>query len=190
MNLDALKTLFYGGLFEIIMLPSRIIDLTEAINNILPNGWYRYWFWFRFYIHSVCYKLAFFLTKVFTIIPWVKFLWDDNNLRATLEKDILEERFVSTIAEIWSEKEVLITKSLEEGDTESVDMSFLEWLIFYSKDSQPVSARDDVSCSMACVKDGYKYRLLEMGKREVILPIENLLAEYRSRRIRDELRLF
>jgi hypothetical protein len=190
MDLKQFKIIVWGGLFEIIMLPSRVLDLTEAVNSILPHSWYRRWFWFRFYIHAMCYRLAFLLAKTFISIPWIQFLSDDNDLRARLEKDVLEERFVSTVAEIWSENEVLITKSLEEGDAEPVDMSFLEWLVFYSKESQPVSTKDDTSCNMACIKDGYKYRLLEMGKREIFLPIENLLAEYHSRRIRDELRLF
>jgi hypothetical protein len=188
MNLDEFKSILswtrffiLWASFEVWMLPSHVLDL------ILPNKWFK----FRIKVWRVCYDSAFFLTKTFNLVHWL--VACERELKNRSIVDNLEKQIVTSTAIFWSEENVTVLKRGRDElkNEEILDFSFFQWLRFWGVESEPIPVASDVGHGFAsCVNGDHEYHLVSKGKRDTPIPVDKVMLEYNSRKIRDEFKLF
>lgn len=177
------KFFILTALFEICMFPSRLLDWAFADKG----------FRFRLRIWGYCYNIAFFLGKTFVSPRWLIACERELDWWFPKETTKMEERHVFDIATFWSKEDVEIVKRKvgAEGHEETIDFGFFQWLSFYGNESQPIPVSPGGGQSYAaCVNGDYEYHLVSRGKRDNPIPVDRLMLEYSSRKIRDEFRMF
>jgi hypothetical protein len=94
------------------------------------------------------------------------------------------KQFIYGLAALWAQEEIEIFKCephvIQESESYAVRMSLFQWARFYWESDEKLGIKAEHSSwlKMACIKDGWKYRLFAKQARNEPLRVSELLKEY------------